>query len=198
MLIDKRQWSIYNRQPLVIAGILIGFIGIILLFGFTARKVPAEGSGDREIWSIIVLLAGCVLWTIGSLFVQYRPVPGPITTGAGIQLVAGGLVSLCVSLAFGEDQNFSFAAVTPGAWMGLTYLSLLGSVIGYLAYVWLLTVRPAAQVGTFAYVNPVIAVILGAVVAHENIPLIQILALLLILTSIFLINIPAYRTLRRS
>lgn len=196
ILLDKKQWRVYARQPLVIAGILLGFIGIVLLFGFTARQASVTGNADRRILAIIVLLLGCMLWTIGSLYVKYRPVPEPITTGAGVQLVAAGLVSGCISIAFGETANFSFSQVSSNAWIGLAYLTLLGSVIAYRSYVWLLTVRPAAQVGTFAYVNPVIAVILGALVAHEKIPPIQLIALVIILTSIMLINMPAYRSLK--
>ncbi|ULQ53451.1 EamA family transporter [Flavihumibacter fluvii] len=196
IILDRQQWKVYRIQPLVIAGIILGFLGIILLFGFTAKQDPTTMTNDRQVLSIAVLLAGCVLWTIGSLFVTYRPVAEPISTGTGVQLLAGGLVSLLISIAFGETANFSFANVSVNAWLGLAYLILFGSVIAYLAYVWLLTVRPAAQVGTFAYVNPVVAVFLGAFVAHEKIPGIQVIALAIILVSILLVNLPNYQTLK--
>lgn len=193
IVLDRRQWSAYLKQPLVIAGTLLGFLGIILLFGFSENPPGQPGSYNKLMLSIGVLIVACMLWTIGSLFVKYNPVQEPIATGAGVQLVAAGLVSLVISNLAGEWPGFSFAQVSAKAWLGVGYLILLGSVVAYLAYVWLLTVRPAAQVGTFAYVNPVIAVILGALVAHEKIPAIQLVGLLIILTSILLINLKAYR-----
>jgi drug/metabolite transporter (DMT)-like permease len=190
ILLDRPQWPLYFRQISIIAGVVLGFAGILLLFGFNHRPIHAPNA--HPVLSIVVLLLGCISFTIGTLFVKYRPVDEPVATNAGVQLVAAGFAALIISLSGGETAGFLFAAVTTKAWLALAYLTLFGSVAGYLSYVWLLGIQPAARVGTFAYVNPVIAVLLGAFVAHENIPAVQIIALLIILCSVLLVNLPGY------
>jgi drug/metabolite transporter (DMT)-like permease len=192
ILLDRRQWPLYFKQISIMAGVVLGFAGILLLFGFNHPSPKTPAANIHPVLSIAVLLAGCISFTIGTLFVKYRKVNEPVATNAGIQLLAAGIVALIISASNGEIAQFSLSAVTTKAWLALAYLSLFGSVAGYLSYVWLLSIQPAARVGTFAYVNPVVAVLLGAFVAHENIPTIQIIALLIILCSVLLVNLPDY------
>jgi drug/metabolite transporter (DMT)-like permease len=98
----------------------------------------------------------------------------------------------------GDWSSVEWKAVTPGAWFSLLYLILLGSVAAYSAYVWLLQVRSAAQVSTYAYVNPVIAVLLGVFFAGEHMTLLQITGLSVILISVLLINLTKYRNDRKN
>ncbi|MBS1532353.1 MAG: EamA family transporter, partial [Bacteroidetes bacterium] len=97
------------------------------------------------------------------------------------------------SLLNHEFSRFSLAAIPARSWFALTYLIFFGSIAAFSAYVWLLKVRPATQVSTYAYVNPVIAVILGVLFAGEHISLMQLAGLFVILGSVLLINLSKYR-----
>lgn len=108
-------------------------------------------------------------------------------------MLIAGLVYVPVSAAHGEFSNLNLGNIQTSAWLAVSYLVFFGSIAAYNAYVWLLQVRPATQVSTYAYINPVIAVILGVVFAHENISLTQLAGLFVILTSVLLINLAKYR-----
>jgi drug/metabolite transporter (DMT)-like permease len=147
---------------------------------------------------MLVLIAGCIAWAGGSLYLKYRAANN-ITAGlgAGIQMLAAGLCSLLVSLFQGELTDFAPATVSAASWAGLFYLVSFGSLIGYLSYIWLLRQRPAVQVGTYAYVNPVVAVLLGWMIASEPFAWQQLAALGAILSGVLLINLPKYKHLRK-
>ena len=145
---------------------------------------------DRmKLISLIVLLAGSILWVIGSLYAKYKPVDGSITMKASIQMMAAGFTSFIVGLSTGELNDFSWNQVSFDALTAVIYLITFGSLVGFLAYVWLLSVKPPSLVGTYAYVNPVVAVFLGWMIADENITLIQIVALIVILTGVVVVNL---------
>jgi drug/metabolite transporter (DMT)-like permease len=112
-------------------------------------------------------------------------------------MIAGGVVYIPAALLHGEFKHLDIQAIQPQSWVGVLYLIVFGSIAAYSAYVWLLQVRPATQVSTYAYVNPVIAVILGMVFAGEHISLVQIAGLVVILTSVLMINLAKYRKTRR-
>jgi drug/metabolite transporter (DMT)-like permease len=109
------------------------------------------------------------------------------------QMMAAGIAFLPGMLIRDEFSAFYWSEVSTGAWLSLFYLVFLGSIAGFSAYVWLLKVRTAMQVSTYAYVNPVVAVLLGVFFANEEISLIQILGLVTILGSVLLINMAKYR-----
>lgn len=108
-------------------------------------------------------------------------------------MMAAGVTFLPGMLIRGEMNGFEWASVHTDAWLSLIYLVTMGSIAGFSAYVWLLKVRPAMQVSTYAYVNPVVAVLLGVFLAGDKISLIQILGLITILGSVLLINMARYR-----
>lgn len=188
VILDRKQWPLYFSNRLIILGVLLGFAGIILLFGSNAMDATQTKEGYMKSLGILVIIAGTIMWTIGSLYTKYNSPNQDVTVSASIQLLAAGLFSFCLSPFLDSLTSFSFAEVSLQAWLALFYLIIFGSVIGYLSYVFLLSVRPAAQVGTHAYVNPVIAVVLGIVFINENISLIQMIALVVILASVVLIN----------
>ena len=103
-------------------------------------------------------------------------------------MFTGGVVFLIMSLLNGESKGFNYTSVGNGAWLSLLYLIFFGSLAAYSAYVWLLSVRPATQVSTYAYVNPVVAVLLGVLFANEKLGLFQLFGLCIILLSVLLIN----------
>lgn len=191
VLLDYRQWSFNFSQKLVLAGIIVGFIGVLTLFGSDAGHFS-----EKTIFAMCVLLAGCISWAGGSLYLKYNPNVQSSMMNAGIQMLAAGIFSALVGWATGEAKTFSFAAVSIESWLGLAYLISFGSLLGYLSYVWLLSVRPVVQVGTYAYVNPIVAVLLGSLFAAEPFSVRQMLALAVILAGVLLINLPKYRSLQ--
>lgn len=186
VLLDKRQWAYNFSNKFIIGGVLVGFAGVLMLFG-------RDGAGLSALWPLFVLLAGCISWAYGSLYVKYHPSPHSTMMNAGIQMLAAGAFSLLFSWGQGELAGFDFRAVTLRSWLGLAYLLSFGSLIGYLSYVWLLSVRPAVQVGTYAYVNPVVAMLLGWAFAGEAFTGLQCLALVVILSGVLLVNAPKYK-----
>jgi len=192
VLLDYKQWSFNFSNGLILSGVLVGFAGVIYLFG--AGDAGFSAGLSDQLFAMLVLLAGCVAWASGSLYLKYRASVGMSSgLGAGIQMFAAGLCSLLVSLQQGELTGFAPAAVSTESWAGLFYLITFGSLIGYLSYVWLLRQRPAVQVGTYAYVNPVVAVLLGWLIASEPFAWQQLAALGVILSGVLLINLPKYR-----
>ena len=113
---------------------------------------------------------------------------------ASIQFIIAGIFSLLVSGALGEWRVFSFGHISDKSWIALFYLVTMGSLVAYLAYLWLLKKRPAAQVSTYVYVNPIIALLLGVLIAGEQIGFVQVIALAIILVGVVMVNIPKYRS----
>ncbi len=109
-----------------------------------------------------------MFWSLGTLYATKRAVlPRPALFATGLQMIAGGLAFLVAALVTGETTGFDPAAVSTTSWFGIGYLVVVGSLIGFTTYAWLLTVAPLGRIATYAYVNPVVAVILGWVVLAE-------------------------------
>lgn len=193
VLLDRKQWPYYFGDKRVIMGVILGFIGILFLFGAGVRNGLQAEKGWMQVIGIGVILLGCIAWTIGSLYVKYKAVQVDVATSAGIQLFSAGLFSLFPSFLTGEWNGFEWSQVSTGGWLSLLYLTIPGSVIAFMSYIYLLSVRPAAQAGTYAYVNPVIAVLLGVIFAHETVSGWQVLGLITILLSVLMINWSNYK-----
>lgn len=188
VLLDRRNWAANFSNKAIIGGIVLGFAGVMLLFR------PHDSLSGSAGMAMLILLTGCVCWAGGSLFARDISSPHSAPLNAGIQMLAAGMVSLLASWGRGELRDFSLHAVSGSAWLGLAYLVVFGSLVGYLAYVWLMGKRPMVQVGTYAYVNPVVALLLGWSFAGETLGWSQLLALATILTGVLLINLPKYRS----
>jgi drug/metabolite transporter (DMT)-like permease len=189
LLLDKKRWPYYFSGKRIIVGLLVGFSGIVLFFVFAAHHVDTHVTPFWRVMGFIVLFLSGVLWAGGSLYAKdktSRRSSNTMTTA--IQLVAAGIFSALLGGIIGEWTHFSIAAVSAKAWGGLLYLIVLGSVVAYLAFTWLLSIRPPAVVSTHTYVNPVVAVVVGWLLAHETITALQIGALFLILTGVMLVN----------
>jgi len=191
IILDKKQWSFYFSNKSIIAGLILGFAGVCILFGFGNLSLSANHSNQVE--GILVIFCGGIAWTAGSLYAKYKPVKAPLLVNGSIQLLAAGAFCLLISWAIGEWNHFSFSATNASSWMALLYLIIMGSLVAYLSYLYLLKKRPAAQVNTYVYINPVIAILLGAVLANESITLIKIIGLTIILVGVLLVNMPKYR-----
>jgi drug/metabolite transporter (DMT)-like permease len=141
-------------------GTLIGLLGV----AFVAR--PERGMEGGHWAAIGALQIACLSWAIGSLYAQNVPRRLPLFTAAAIEMLAGGVVLVLESRLMGEDLS-AFAAASASVWWALGYLALFGSLVAFTAFAFALNELPASTVGTYAYVNPVVAVALGSLVLHE-------------------------------
>lgn len=122
---------------------------------------------DAGHWPAIVgLQIACLAWTVGSLYAQSVPKRLPIASAAAIEMLAGSLVLAALARLFGEDAT-RIAAASPRAWSAIAYLVAFGSLVGFTAFAYCLNELPATTVGTYAYVNPVVAVFLGWLILGE-------------------------------
>ncbi|TAL45787.1 MAG: EamA family transporter [Chitinophagaceae bacterium] len=186
VIIDKHQWKFHFSNKWIITGLLIGFGGVLMLF---VDKKTISFSGDKmKVISFFVMILGTISWAIGSLYSKYKKVEGSTGMKASIQMMAAGLVSILVGLIIGEHYRVIWSNISWGSVLALLYLIVMGSLIGYMAYIWLLSVRPPSLVGTYAYVNPVVAVFLGWLIVHEEITRQQVIALVIILSGVLLVN----------
>jgi drug/metabolite transporter (DMT)-like permease len=193
VLFDRRQWSFYFNNKIILGGLLFGFAGVAILVGFSHPGQEASVKGTYPLIASLVIMAGGIAWTSGSLYSKYTVTGNSILMNASIQFLVAGLFSAIMSFATGEWSHFSFGQVSNSSWLALFYLTTMGSLVAYLAYIWLLEKRPAAQVSTYVYVNPVIALLLGAWIAKEKISWIQVTALAVILCGVVMVNLPKYR-----
>ena len=206
VVLDRRKWQENFRSRETILGLLVGFAGVILLFGerlmhslaaagagsAASGAVPDTGSHWQTI-ALLVLLLGSISWAAGSLYAKYRSSGNSNSVNAGWQMLAAGVAFIPASLIRGEWAHFHWQDVPLSSWLSVFYLVTMGSLAGYSAFVWLLQVRSATQVSTHAYVNPVVAVLLGVFFADEKMSPMQLLGLAIILISVLLINLAKYR-----
>ena len=144
------------------------WIGTVVGLAGVALVARAEGEVSVSHWvSILGLQVATLSWTVGSLYAQSVPKRLPLASAAAIEMLAGSLVIFAVSRAFGEDWS-RMGAASARAWGGIGYLVLFGSLVGFTAFAYCLNELPATTVGTYAYVNPMVAVVLGAVVLGES------------------------------
>lgn len=143
------------------SGVLLGLAGVALIF------VPGGGSGSDLGYAALCVVAA-LSWAAGSLLVTRRPVPADPLVLTAVQMLAGGLVLLVLAPATGELSGFAAGAVSTASWVGVAYLVVFGSLVAFTAYVWLLGHAPVSVVSTYAYVNPAVAVLLGALIADER------------------------------
>lgn len=193
VLLDKQNWGTNFKSKSTVAGLVVGFAGVILLFGEQLSGMFTGGSVGSKLPGMLLLIFASIAWSSGSLYSKHHPSEGSAAVNVAWQMIIAGLLFLPGSLLNHEFDHLQLAQVPLNAWMALGYLIIFGSIAAFSAYVWLLQVRPATQVSTYAYVNPVIAVILGMVFAHEHISVMQIAGLIIILASVLLINLSKYR-----
>jgi drug/metabolite transporter (DMT)-like permease len=196
VILDVPKWreNLTNRS--IILGLIFGFIGVTLMFGEKLLLALHSSININELIGLGILLIGTMSWAGGSLYSKYHS-SGSTNVTSAWQMLSAGTAFFIGSLLLQEWQGFEWQSTTTGAWLSLIYLIFFGSLAAYSAYVWLLKVRSAAQVSTYAYVNPVIAVLLGVFLAGEHLSLLQICGLLVILISVLLINLAKYRTEQR-
>jgi len=192
VLYDKRHWKENFSSKSILTGLMLGMVGIFLLF---LPNISSAYSTDRNSYEHIALFAiilSSMSWVVGSLYAKYNKTQAPATVSTGWQMFFAGMYFLIGAIVTGEYKTFQISTVSPTAWFSLAYLIVFGSILAYSCYVWLMEVRSPAQVSTYAYVNPVVAVLLGVFLASEHINSLQIAGLLVILISVLLINLNKY------
>lgn len=194
ILFERKLWRFYFSQKLIIAGLLLGFAGLLM---FSSATIPDSSSNGMQLTGNLVLLLSAVLWVGGSLYGKRINMEGYSNTMiTSIQLIAAGIFSAFLALLTGEWNRFSPANISSEAWGGLIYLITMGSMVAFLAFTWLMTIRPPALVGTHTYVNPVVAVITGWALAGETFTGIQIVGLVVILMGVLLTKATEYKELK--
>ena len=191
VILDRKNWASYFKNKLILGGLILGFLGILLLF----EKYIGASSNDAgilQVFGLLAVLLACICWASGTLYYKNHINQGSMFLNLGWQLMGGFLSSLLIGYLSGELKSFSFSAVSLDSWLATLYLAVAGSLVAFIAFNWLMTVRPAAIVGTYAYVNPVIAVLLGWLMANEKITVLQVVGMFIILLSAFLVNSPKY------
>ena len=190
LVLDKANWRNYFSNKYIISGLLIGFVGIFLFMKLGHEEVKES---SMNLIAMIGVQIGAMLWVVGSLITKNSKGSSSVIMNSSIQLLAASLFSILVALLAGEHRGFSFGNVPMQAWLGVAFLITFGSLVAYLAYIWLLGHVAPALISTYTYVNPVVAVFLGWALAHEKLYGGQFIGLAVILIGILLVNVPSYR-----
>lgn len=194
VILDKPKWKENLSSTSTVTGLIVGFIGVILLFGEQLLHILSTNQSTTQIVGMILLILGPIAWAGGSLYSKYKSDPNSsISVNTAWQMIAAGIAFIPGSLFSSEFKHFNWQHIPLDAWLSIIYLIIFGSIAAFSAYVWLLKVRPATQVSTYAYVNPVVAVLLSLCFTSEKITFIQLLGLVVILGSVLLINLAKYR-----
>jgi drug/metabolite transporter (DMT)-like permease len=166
------------------AALLIGLAGVAVLVsrGLHLGGSPISRSGA------CALIAGSIFWSVASVLNRKLPLPASKAMSSGAQMLAGGVFLTMAAAGFGEFHEFHPAAISLRAWMALIYLVLAGSILGFTCYVWLIHHHSPTKVGTYAYVNPIVAVLLGYFVAGEPLGLRTIAGTLCVLFGVIAIT----------
>jgi len=177
--IEKRS----RPAPSVIAGLLLGVAGI----GLLVAPGRVGGNGHVDLLGAVALLTAAFSWSFGSLYSRRAALPSATLMATAMEMLAGGGLLWIFGLAFGEGRRLDLAAISARSALALGYLIVFGSLIGFSAYIWILKVSTPARVSTYAYVNPIVAVLLGTLFAGEVLSTRIVIAALIIVGAVALI-----------
>lgn len=169
-----------RRQGLVGTGIAL--LGVVIIVMHT-RSI----SGDAQPLHLLAMIVAVIGWALGTLWQKRSVSAGTVLSFTTAQVLFGGLFQLGMSFVDGEWSSFDVGAVSTQSVLAILYLVVFGSIIGLNCYLWLLTRVPAQKVTTYALVNPVVALILGALILHESVTAITVVATLLVLLGVALV-----------
>ena len=146
------------------------------------------GGAPIDRMGAVALIIASMSWSVASALTRKLPLPPSKVMSSGAQMLAGGVFLALTAAALGEFRNFHPSTVSRGAWLSLLYLIVAGSIIAFTAYVWLIHHESPTKVGTYAYVNPVVAVLVGYFLGGETLGLRTILGTLFVLVSVVVIT----------
>jgi len=164
--------------------LIVGMGGVAVLVG---RSVNLGGA-PVDTAGACALIVGAMAWSVAASLSRKLPSPSSKVMSSGAQMLAGGVLLTLTAALLGEFRGFHVQAVSRGAWLALAYLIVAGSIVAFTAYVWLIHHESPTKVGTYAYVNPVVAVLLGYFLAGEALGLRTILGTVLVLVSVVVIT----------
>jgi drug/metabolite transporter (DMT)-like permease len=168
----------------LVLALLIGIGGVAVLMNHSLNL----GGAAIDKLGAMALIFAAISWSVASALSRKVPLPKSKVMSSGVQMLAGGVFLAIAAGAFGEYRNFHPAAVSRGAWLSLAYLIVAGSIIGFTAYVWLIHHESPTKVGTYAYVNPIVAVLVGYFLGGEALSMRTILGSVFILISVVVIT----------
>jgi drug/metabolite transporter (DMT)-like permease len=171
----------------VAIGLVVGIAGTVVLVGPAAIH-PSGNLGSGILVGALVLTCGEIAWALGSIYSRHAQLPKSALLATSMEMLTGGALLLLLGFITGEHKHFDLANVSARSLAGFAYLTSIGSLVGFTAYIWLLTVQPASRVATYAYVNPVIAVFLGWAFAGEQLTLRTAVAAAIIIGAVALIT----------
>ena len=164
--------------------LLTGIAGVAVLMspGLSLSGAPIDPVGAAA------LLVGAISWSVASAITRKLPLPASKVMSSAAQMLAGGAFLALIAASLGEFRNFHPSAVSRGAWFSLLYMIVAGSIVAFTAYVWLIHHESPTKVGTYAYVNPVVAVLLGYFLGGEGLGLRTVLGTAFVLISVLVIT----------
>lgn len=200
IILDKPQWKNNFRSIPIILGLVMGFIGVIMLFAEQINIASDESQKMLNIFCMVLLILGSIAWTIGSLYSKYSKDKNE-DTGEDLhvmvktswQMITAGVLFALVATMNGEFAAFDPADISFGGWFSLGYLITFGSILAFGSYIWLIQNRPVTEVSTYAYVNPVVAVALSYFFTDDIITSLQVGGLAVVLVSVALMNWDLYK-----
>lgn len=168
----------------VVAGLLLGFSGVVLLIG----PSNLSGNGTEALIGMIAVVFATTFWASGSLYSREAPLPDAPLTSVSMEMLGGGAILLVLGLVTGEGAKVDLSGISVGSVAALAYLIVFGSMVAFTAYIWLLKNVPPARAATYAYVNPVIAVFLGWSLGNETITVTMLVAASMIIGAVIMIT----------
>lgn len=208
VLLDKPKWKANFGSLPIVMGLVLGFSGVVMLF---AEQIFASAPGKdsrQNIIAMVVMTLGTIGWTVGSLYTKYtqgkkvsaitekKEKPLNVIVKTAWQMVTAGVAFTTVALASGEYSTFNFENVQLRDWGTMAYLITMGSILAFSCYIWLLQVRPATEVSTYAYINPIVALVLAHFFTEHIVTKLQVFGLFIILFSVVLMNWNLYKNNR--
>jgi len=168
-----------------IFGLCVGFGGIVLL---VEPWQANNGVIGTHLMGVGALLVAAFLWSLGSIYSRSADLPKSSLLSTGMEMLGGGAGLYLTGTLTGEWQALDIASISSRSWLGLAFLIVFGSLMGFTAYAWLLRVAPVSLVATYAYVNPLVAILLGSLLAQEVLNARILMAALVIVGAVVLIN----------
>jgi drug/metabolite transporter (DMT)-like permease len=164
--------------------LLVGIGGVAVL----VSRAAGFGEGPIDTAGAVALVVAAISWSLASVLTRRLSLPASKVMSSGAQMLAGGILLTLAAALLGEFRGFHAQAVSFRAWLALAYLIVAGSIVGFTAYVWLIHHESPTKVGTYAYVNPVVAVLLGYFLAREPLGMRTVLGTFLVLVSVVVIT----------
>jgi drug/metabolite transporter (DMT)-like permease len=175
-----------KRRPdsIILIALIIGFAGVVML----VEDMPTLGEGMMGSIVAVVVLLGALAWGSGSFFSRTAKMPDSHFTGVAMQMIVGGVLLFSASIATGELRNLQLTNMSQRSFAALVYLVIFGSLLAFTSYIWLLKQAAPSRVATYAYINPVVALLLGWAFAEELPTIRSLIAATIILISVAVIT----------